>query len=350
MSWIGFAVGHPLSWNLIMPLLLGSHVLAVKNGLWPLSGHYQNQATSSWPLVAKANLDWSFHSESQWPDVDGSKMVKIGDSWTDVYQIFLDSTAQVLVCQTLTHGEVEEKPETTEMRMRESKEGCQGDSTIRMDQDFCELFAKYRRPQQPFGRTSKTQILAKGRDLVPLSSYWCMMMYDVYKTWRFWPEDNKSWGALQDNLSFLRASDSWVMHVSFLEAFLWRSKFGVVTHPYFQAGNCFLSFLIHFFSIWRPPEFGCNPSFLLWRLDSCMVSCQGRKCKRMHVDINRKQDTAVGRSMLLRRTCQSASFSWICAGPRVLCEYEQWWDDFWLQNSSRIRRYGCAWVTGVRER
>ena len=178
MSWIGFAVGHPLSWNLIMPLLLGSHVLAVKNGVWPLSGHYQNQATSSWPLVAKANLDWSFHSESQWPDVDGSKMVKIGDSWTDVYQIFLDSTAQVLVCQTLTHGEVEEKPETTEMRMRESKEGCQGDSTIRMDQDFCELFAKYRRPQQPFGRTSKTQILAKGRDLVPLSSYWCMMMYD----------------------------------------------------------------------------------------------------------------------------------------------------------------------------
>ena len=64
--------------------------------------------------------------------------VKIGDS-TDFSQIFSDSTAQVLVCQTLTHGEVEEKPETTEMQMRESKEGCQGDSTIRMDQDISGL-------------------------------------------------------------------------------------------------------------------------------------------------------------------------------------------------------------------
>ena len=64
-------------------------------------------------------------------------------------------------------------PETTEMRMRESKEGCQGsDLTIRIDQDSLELFAKYLcRPQQPFGRTSKTQILAKGRQMIPWSSY-----------------------------------------------------------------------------------------------------------------------------------------------------------------------------------
>ena len=50
---------------------------------------------------------------------------------------------QAIACQTLTHaGEVEKLPETTEMRMRESKEDCRGDST-RMDQDYCELFAKY---------------------------------------------------------------------------------------------------------------------------------------------------------------------------------------------------------------